>query len=180
MSPFSSEESTRIEIRGQKILIAALAIGQLFFAAIALVVQWNREETKSFTTSYVLAALGAMMFPAAWIYGNTIAKKQRERIATGTWTENSPAAIATSTSPATTDGDRLLRVWRAKSLGEGSFVQAAAFMALIAYITEGQLWVLAVAAFSLMILLVRFPTYERAESWVLQQLDLMEIEKRHA
>jgi hypothetical protein len=49
MFPFSSEESTRIEIRGQKILIAALAIGQLFFAAIALVVQRNREETKSFT-----------------------------------------------------------------------------------------------------------------------------------
>ena len=174
MSPFSSEEFARPLIRVQKIIVAALVMGQMIFAVIVISVRFQQPPAASTLLSYMSLGMAVVMLAVRAVVGSTTAAAQRRQIANGTWTMGPQRG---SLPVELTDGDRLLFALQAKTIVQAALLEGSSFFALIAFLVEGQAWTLLVPGILLTILLGSFPTYERAENWVKQQLELIELEK---
>ena len=59
-----------------------------------------------------------------------------------------------------------------------AFLEGPAFLALIAYMIEGHVVSLAIAAVMLLGLMAHFPTVGRVETWVEHQLGRVEYERQ--
>lgn len=68
----------------------------------------------------------------------------------------------------------LYPLYQTKTIIEYALIEGPAFFVLIAYIITSQLWVLAIGAVLLAIMIVTFPTQGRLEGWIRNQLQLME------
>lgn len=175
MCPFTSEESARNQIRVQQIIIAALATGQILFAGIAISIRMQKPPEPANMISYMSAGMAVLMVLLRMLIGPMTASGQRRRIAAGTWTV---APQARGSLPLEmTDGDKLLLALQAKTILEGALLEGAGFFAIVAYLIEGHVWTLAMAGLLVTIILIPFPSYDRAENWVRQQWELLEIEK---
>jgi hypothetical protein len=177
MSPFSSEEFARGVIRIVQIIVAALAMGMICFAAVAIFQRIPNPPQQDALIAYLAAGFAPMMLFVRAIVGTSTVNRSRKNIAAGIRPLNPPAAG--SQLPANfTGGDQFLFVFQQKTIIESALVEGAAFFNLIAFLTEGQWWSLAVAGVLLAVLLVPFPTYDRVENWVRYQLELLELERQ--
>ena len=176
MSPFSSEEFARGVIRIVQIIVAALALGVICFAAVAIFLRFQNPPQQDAMIAYMAAGFAPMMLVVRAIVGTSTVNSSRKNIAAGIRPLNIPTAG--SQLPANlTDGDQFLFVFQQKTIIESALVEGAAFFNLIAFLTIGQWWSLAVAGVLLAVMLVPFPTHDRVENWVRYQLEIMDLEK---
>jgi hypothetical protein len=125
--------------------------------------------------AYFAVGFAVVMLAVRRIVGSGTVTRHRKNIATGTGVIPGVGGMPIA---AATDGDRLLFTFQQKTIIESAMIEGPAFFVLIAYLIVGQTWLLGLAAVLLVMLVVPFPTYERAEDWVRYQLELLELEKR--
>ena len=173
MSPFSSDEFAYRTIRSVQIIVVALALGPIVFAGMILFQRMNKGPQRDAMIAYLAAGFAVTALAARGVVGAATTTAQRKRIAARAWSPGPNAAPVNLT-----DGDRFLFVFQQKTIIEAALVEGATFFVLISFMIAGQWWSLAVAGVLLLFLIVPFPTYDRVESWVRYQLELMEMERR--
>lgn len=177
MSPYSSEDFARRVIRTLQIIVFALAAGPICFVMVAISNRFQKPPEPEAMMAYLGVVFAVALMVARFIVGPIVVARSRKQIAAGSYVLNPPGGG--SQVPANlVDGDRFLIVFQQKTIIESALLEGAMFMNIFAYMTVGHWWSLAVGAVLLAFNLVPFPTYERVESWVKYQLELLELEKR--
>jgi hypothetical protein len=176
MSPFSSEEFARSAVRTLQIIVFALAMGPICFAAVAISNRFQKPPEQDVMIAYLSVGFAAVLMIVRLIVGPIVVARSRKQIAAGTFPFNLPSAC--SQVPANpVDGDRFLGVFQQKTIIESALLEGAMFMNIFALMSAGHWWSLAVAGVLLAVNVVPFPTYDRVENWVKYQLEIMELEK---
>jgi len=67
---------------------------------------------------------------------------------------------------------RLASVYMTQMIIGMALCEGAAFFALIAWMSEGNVFAIGTAGFLMLVMLTAFPTRDRVESWIRQQLEL--------
>ncbi|MGE3805715.1 MAG: hypothetical protein AB7K24_13645 [Gemmataceae bacterium] len=70
--------------------------------------------------------------------------------------------------------EKLLGVYQTKLIVAAALLEGPAFFLMIAYLLEGQLWTLVLAAFLLAGVVAQFPTQPGVTSWLQEQMRLIE------
>ena len=167
------DEQADAELRGivrtGQIIVLACGGGVLMFAAYVLLAAQPRANAGSNLISWVSVALAVAGVFAALLIGAIVAGSGLRRIADGTW------ASGRSQTPAPeTDAGRVAAVYQTRAIIRVAFFEGPSFLGLFAYMTEGHLAGLIVAAVMLVGLLSQFPTPGRVAAWVETQLRWIE------
>jgi hypothetical protein len=96
--------------------------------------------------------------------------------ATGAW----KLPLQTIAADFRTDASKLLAVRQTSMIVGLALLEGAAFFACIAYLLEGQLWVLAIILTAMVLMMVSFPTEGRVQSWLAWQADQLDELRRRA
>jgi hypothetical protein len=163
-------------VRNVQIIVAALAIGMIIFAGIAVSQRLNQPPQQNEYMAYFALGFTVVLLGVRRVVGSGAAARHRKSIAEGKGVD--PGSGNYGLPAAATDGDRLLLVFQQKTIVESALVEGPSFFVIIAFLIGGQWWLLGIAGVLLTMLLVPFPTYERIEDWVKYQLELMELEKQ--
>ena len=174
MSPFSSEEFARGVVRTVQIIVAALAMGPICFAGVAIFNRFQKPPEQDAMMAYFALGFAALLLVVRAIVGPSVEARYRKQIAAGIHTLN-PAGSQVPANPV--DGDQFLFVFQQKTIIESALVERAIFFNVFAFMTVGQWWSLAVTGVLLAVMVVPFPTYDRVENWVKYQLELLELDK---
>jgi hypothetical protein len=173
MSVFSSDEHARGAVRGIQILVGALMAGMLTFAGIAIVTNLSGDKPRQKNSEvlvYLATGATVVALVVRVVVSSIMTKTLRRKIAAGT----TPDALLPADA---TDADRLLWAYRQILVFEGALCEGPGFFVLVAFIVTGQWWLLAVVAILLGLLAMLIPTFDRAEDWVKDQLEWLELEK---
>lgn len=121
--------------------------------------------------SYAAVAMfaGAVLLWA--VVPSRIADNQVSKIAAGTWTANTSRGGQPASS---TDVGKLLGVYQTKCVIAGALLEAPAFLAGAALMTERQLFVLGVIAGFFVLMAISFPTRGRMTDWMQSRLERIE------
>lgn len=173
--------------RTSQIIIGALAMGLVFFIAIATLVPFQgvggppggpvAPPTPIFT--YMAFALGIPGFLFSIIVPKVIATAERRKIARGTWGQ--PADSQVKASKDFSEGNdtaKLIAVFQTQLIIGAALNEGPAFFALIAYMLERNPLSLGLAVFLILGVAVRFPTQIRVEQWIDNQLQLILQERQ--
>jgi hypothetical protein len=165
------------QVRVMKIIVGTLMSGVISFAAIAIFLGAEKKEGGGSLISMMGAGFAVMMIAARMTIGPIMINAQRRRIANGTW-QAPRSGTAQNLFPAdATDADRLLAVLQTVTILQCALPEGAAFLNLIAYMTEHQVWSLAVVAVLLLWMSSSFPTRDGVSNWIGRQLELIELER---
>jgi hypothetical protein len=148
-----------------QIIMAALCMSVILFAIFLLVTGTAEEEPElGFLT---LAAIGMTVMNAgiSFIVPPLAISRHVQTIANGTWQPTNRQDATPNT-----DTGKLLAIYQTALIIGAGLLEGAAFLALAAYMIEGHLAGLAVAGVGLLLMLSRFPTRGRLETWVEDQL----------
>jgi hypothetical protein len=153
-------------LRAMQIVAAALVVGVIAFLAIVLYLVLAQKQGGAnpppnlplisliAAGSLVVATVVSFALPAA------IVRSTLRRIAAGTW-KPEPGMAAQAT-----DSDKLLALYQTTLIVGLALLEGACFFSCIAYLVEGQPFVLAVVAVGVGLMLVRFPTEGRVRRWL--------------
>jgi hypothetical protein len=164
-------------VRTVQIIHGSLMAGVLFFAGIVL--YQNAAEARAKPDQPpVISYAAVVMFAAAvvlWaLLPGKIADSQVSKIAAGKWT----GGASRSGQPApSTDLGKLLAVYQTKCIIAGALLEAPAFLAGAAYMSERQPFVMGVIAGFIILMGISFPTRGRVLDWVQTRLDRIEQER---
>ena len=178
MSPFSSETMLTSRVRVQQVIIAALTAGVLVFMGFSLSQSRAKPEGDrgvSLSVIAVIMTVGTLL--AREVVSHVIVKSQRRQLANGTWTFPKRHPNAVIQDPPETDGDKLLVVHQTRAIIRGALLEGPAFVCVLAYLTQQDLWILGVAIFLVVLLAASFPTRNGVKRWVKEQLELVELER---
>ncbi len=151
-----------------QLITGALIVGLLVFAGVAVFLGQEggpvEEQPAESTLTYVLLLL-ALADLAVWtVLPARVAQGQVSRIAAGAW--RPPAAMVPGARPPGTDAEKLLSVFQAKTILANGLLEALGFFAGVVYMIEGRTLALGVLALVVGLMVVSFPTSERAKHWV--------------
>jgi hypothetical protein len=76
------------------------------------------------------------------------------------------------------DAGKLVMVYQTKMIVAAALLEGGCFLALYAYMTERQWPSLTMAAFLLLCMLAHFPTLDRVEAWIDEQLRRVEEQRQ--
>jgi hypothetical protein len=154
-------------LRVMQLIAVALILGAIAFLAIVLYLVLVQKQAPGATPPQnlplisliaagflVVAAVLSFVVPAA------VARSTLRRIAAGTWTPGPGMEM-----PAT-DSGKLLVVCQTTRIVGLALLEGACFFACIAYLLEGQPFVLAVVAVGIGLMLARFPSEGRVRLWL--------------
>lgn len=175
MSDENTVKQLGAQVRTMQMMVFALCTGVLSFGGYVLFAGGNEQPAQSNTLTTaaicfsVLGGVFALAVPAL------IAASQHKKIADGTWKPTNRQ------SPAPPDDvGKLLATYQLKIIIRAAFFEGPSFLALLAYMTEGHLVNLGLAAVMLIGLLAQFPTVGRAERWLEVQLERIEERRQFA
>jgi hypothetical protein len=171
-------ESLDKEVRVLQIIVGALIAGVLAFAVVALAMGGTRQagdqqHGAGGLISMVAAGLAVMMVVTRETVGPLMANAQVRQIAAGTWPGPGPAAGAAAPGQAA-DAGRLLAVFRAVTIVQTALPEAAAIFNILAYLLEGEVWSLAIAAGLVLWMALSLPTRGRVMQWLDRQMEALE------
>jgi len=78
----------------------------------------------------------------------------------------------------TASPDRLISVYQTIFIVSAALLEGACFFNLICYMVEGQWASLAFVGFCLLVNLSTFPSKDGVETWIQQQLELIDLERQ--
>ena len=153
--------------RTAQIIVAALAMGVIFFGLIVvLAIQPTAIEGMPVLSIAAVAAALPTLGMAA-ILPSLIVNAMLKRMADDQQAaHNRTDANALPASAA----ESLLRCYITKTILIAAPLEGAAFFQLIAYLVEGQWWSLLVALMLVVGILLQFPTATRIQHWIENQL----------
>ena len=151
-------------VRTAQIILGALAAGVLTFAVLVLVV-FKGEPQANNTLTTVAVAFGVVDLVLSFLVPSLVAANARRRIADGTWQASQNQGPLPDT-----DAGKLAMVYQTKMIIGAALLEGGCFLALYAYMSEGHWPGLTVAALLLICLLAHFPTSDRMETWIDEQL----------
>lgn len=170
-------------LRTMQIIAGAILMGLLAFVAVSLYVILIANDGKAMVAVQGLALQSVMAvfmfvacFALAQVVPNVQTRTALKRVADGTWKMPAGGDRQESTSvPA-----QLMVVRQTGMIVGLALVEAPGFMGCLAYVLEGQEWVLAVPGLVALWMLATFPTRQRVQSWVERQVAALEEMRRQA
>lgn len=163
-----SREKVVTQVRTLQIIVAALALGCVTFAAIAVVLQSAPEPAEGedvfpVVTSMALA-FGGFALVAQAVLGPLLLKQTRQSL-----------VQQEGTSP--DDAMRILNGYQTSTIVAAAFAEGACFFNLVAYMIDGSPYTLAMAGLLVLTILMRFPTENGVVEWLEREMRLVTEER---
>ncbi len=171
MTPMPSERdkesgSKETSIRVVQIIVLGLIMGVVILCGVMLAVGPS-EPTSQRILTYCAVGLAPVMLALHFVVPGAIVTGVRQQISSEEWKEMDFA-------------DRfecLYPVYQMTRIVGWAMLESAAFLASIAYLVEGQIWVFGIAALMIVVMALSFPTNSRVERWVENQGELISRNK---
>ena len=160
--PQSPMTDPKLAVRTMQIICAALMLGVLMFAGIAVFQRLGQPAAARPMIAYIGIGMAAMMIVTRLVFVPFIVRDGIKQV------------VGTRPIEDLTKLD-FYRVYQTQMIVACALCEGAAFFNLISYIIEGQLWSLAIVAGLLAIMAMAFPTMERVDSWADEQLRLTRL-----
>lgn len=150
-----------------RIIHGALCLGVLIFLGIALYhrLQGGMHSSPPLLT-YLAAGWAVVTLGVVGIVSGVIDKSWRRQMAQGKWPRETP--------PPSDPYIRWVLLYQTRLIIRMGFLEGAAFLAVIAYLIEGQALSLGLAGGLLLVMFILFPTRVGIDSWVETQRSRME------
>jgi hypothetical protein len=137
----------KVWVRTAQIICAALIAGVFFFLGITQVIGPKKDEP---FLAYFAAGFAALMIVMRFVVPAIAVRNQIQSL------------------PEDVSDDlmfRLFQIYQNRMIIGLALLEGAAFFNLIAYLTAGQIWTLAVVGLLLVLMLMMFPTLNQFENW---------------
>ncbi len=178
MSDGNLSPNVRDRLRTMRLIHASLLMGCSTFAVIALVLRQQQAAPvpEQPMLSFVGLALAGSTGLALLLVPNAVTASWRKTIARGIF----PLSTTPMTDAASGSGQSIgwWGLYQTRLIITAALIEGVIFFELLAYLTEGPPWNLAMAALFLVGLALLFPTQERVERWIRTQQELVEQQKR--
>jgi hypothetical protein len=156
-------------LRITRIIIGAMMMGIVSFLAVVIFVTQQREPNQDSQSLVSYMAVGglALALVTWFLIPDLVVKGLVGQIAAGTWKppKNAETEERAPLTDYPTDASKLLLVNQTRAIIATALLEGAAFFGLVAYLVEGQLFVLAVPGVVLALLALTFPARERVVQW---------------
>lgn len=169
MSSPQSELSLAQRIRIMQIIVAAMAMGIVSFMGIALFIRLAQQQPGPGLPHITYIALG--YFPIALLLQAILPNMMSRRPQTPERLDE----LARNSDAAHRGAGSLCVRYQTMLIISLAIIEGAAFLALIAYIIDGNMLTLFVAAILLGVMLAKFPSAARVERWIDEQRDAMRL-----
>ncbi len=163
-------------ILGMRIVVVALVMGVVTFAAVAFFISGNAEPDKQPLVAFIGLAFAAIILVVREIVPNVIVTSARKKIANGSW--QPPRQAASPIPKDATPEEKLLFTYRSRLIIRAALLEGAAFFNLVAFVIHHQWWSFAIAAVFAAINLSTIPTRDGLLSWIDRQTELLALEKQ--
>jgi hypothetical protein len=170
------DEKSQAEVnsvaRTTQIIVVALCMGVLSFGLVVFFGGLADEEAEGNTITMTSVAFAVLCLGLSVVVPRAVAAANRRKIAAGTWQPSGNRGNVPDT-----DAGKLAATYQLKTIIGAALLEGPAFFALMAYMLEGH-WLSLIAAGVLLVgLLAYFPTSDRVQSWVGEQLRLLEEQR---
>jgi hypothetical protein len=170
-----SKQHIAAVVRTSQIILAALAIGVVTFAVVAVFAMSGGRQAPGTTITLLAVAFGGADLVMCLVIPRFVTVINRKKIAAGTWQASQNQGPVPDS-----DAVKLALTYQVKMIIGAAMLEGGCFLALVAYMTERQSASLAVAAVLLAALLAHFPTLARVGAWIEDQLHCVEDERRYS
>lgn len=159
-------------IKTIQIIALALISGVIIFSLIVLLLsKEDQEPVETPILAYIGAVLGLIAVVTAPVLSRVFSMSMRQAVVEGTQVKpGGPKPNPESEG----DVSSLVAVYQFQQLVSRAILEGAAFLNLIAYMTESQSMSLVFAVLLLITMFFRFPTPGNLESWVTEELATVE------
>lgn len=168
-------------IRVLQIIAGALVMGLVTFLGIVLFMVQVQNKGVGLARpgglpliSLIAVAYSALAVLLAIVIPRVLVQSGLRRIAAGAWKPPQDANAADYPD----DASKLLAIRQTSIIIGLAILEGSALFACIAYLLEGQSWVLAAAVLIVLLMLASFPTQERLRSWLTAQADQLDELRR--
>lgn len=155
-------------VRTSQIIAGALMMGVITFGVIAVVIAWDNPPGDPLLP-LMAVAFAAIAIPVRFGVAAAMVSGSRSHI----MKEVRGGRLQDSTRIA----GQLYGAYQTRMIVGMALLEGAAFFNLIAYIVGSRWWNLAAAGVLLLMMAAMFPTKNKLEQWVHDQLQLMEVER---
>ena len=142
-------------VRTMQIVVAAMAAGALFYGVMSVVISSSVADPNAEPLLSLISLGAAMVSIATWLIVPQVVANQALR------------GLAVRETNVSTEA--LLSVLQNRLILGSAILEGAAFFVLLAYMLDGRLWSLAVAAVLVVCIIAGFPTRDGAEQWIARQ-----------
>lgn len=165
----SQQAFLKTTVRTQQIIVGALAAGVWMFLAVALVLFLGEPKNEGDEPFLSYLGIGfAVLALVAWgIVPEMIGRRMRELIVAGKADRLTPKPIGSSDLG---DVGPLGGIYQLRVILGAAILEGAAFLNLVAYMIEQQMFNVAVAGALAAVIMASIPTYVRLENWVQSEL----------
>lgn len=156
-------------VRTLQIIVMALAAGVFTFGLVVFLRPGGglKPFDPQAIISIVMAVVALTLIPARFIVPATILRGGRERIARGR--ESVTTRRSAGTPIPDSEQAKLLMLLQTTTIVGAALLEGAAFANLTAFMLEGQVYSLVLAALMLVGILLAIPTRNRVEDWLVVQ-----------
>lgn len=164
-----------------QIIVAAMTTGALFFLVIVLLVQRGQPAAGTQPVlTWIAIAVGVAMMLVRLIVPPRLVARRRAAIARGQFRPQFPPEDQQFQRFLEKAGDAglLCVVYVNKLLMAGALLEGAAFLALVAYLLEGNPWALGTAVVLIGSLAMMIPRRDAVIAWIEDQLHMLEQERQ--
>jgi Cu/Ag efflux pump CusA len=145
-------------IRTMQIIAGAIASGAAIFLVIAVMLRGIEAPLESPITTYVLIAIGALLVVACQVVPGLLTAAGRQKILQST---------------AGLGDEPLLALYQTQMIVGLALAEAAAMLAIVAFLIEGQMVSLIAALLFMGFLMAYFPTRRGVDNWLADQSELL-------
>jgi len=164
----------RATVRTAQIIVSALVMGVVVFAGFVIARGAPAAPAGGETMTLLALIVGLTCGLTSYVLPRSFAASNRQRIAENTWTP-----VKGATSVPQTDAEKLLTGYQTKTIIGVALLEGAAFLAITAYMLEGQVLSMVMAGILLAGMLAFFPTLASAEAWLDHELRSLKEERGH-
>jgi hypothetical protein len=190
MADIDLSPGLQVRLRVMRIIHAALVMGCLSFAAIAVFLRTQQpfQVPQQPVLSLAGLAFGVIALLAIPVVANMLAANWRQKIALGIdplSTSRPPESVLEEGGPVSPHRpeehpERSVQWWalyQTRMIILAALLEGSTFFQLIAYLTEGEKSNLVLAGILVLGLLLLFPTRNRIERWIRTQEELVDQKK---
>lgn len=165
-----------MSVRGMQIVVAALVMGVVMFAAITVFISRDAKPDEQPVVAFMGLAFAAIVLVAREIVSKVTVTSARRKIANGSW---QPRQQTVRPVPKDlTPEEKLLFTYQSRLIVKAALLEGVAFFNLIAFVIHQQWWSFAIAAVFAAINLSTFPTRDGLLSWIDEQIELLALEEQ--
>ena len=177
MNSSDDDELISERLPTMQIIQDAIVSGALIFAVVAFIMRQGgvvQGGAQPPIISYVISGLAVMSLIQWPIVTRIVVKESRKRSVAEGRSEDRPEVKGVS------DTAKLLAVYQTQMIVGAAILEGATFALIISYMIDGTSWTLVGALVLCGVNALQFPTPNRVERWLGEQLELMEQERAGA